>query len=379
MKVLTVYYKHKPGGFCKRLRMSIEAWLERGWQVHYIAAEPYPYSHPNLFPHILPNPARRHDTLWFWGWFFLACPWYALFTAIKYRPALIAAPSPVYACICAPARWILRKPMLTFIFSKPRFNTDCREEYRFLEKVERSLEKRGLGASSRILANSQAGRSAWVTEYGPSAERIEVFPNNVDDPPFDKEARREKLRDEFSLGPERFVIACSGIMEPHKNMDLSIEAFAKVKDPRAILMLIGDGTRIDFLKRRARELGVADRTIFTGWRRDAVELVQGADLYVFPSLREGMSDALLEALTCRVPCLVSSIPENREVARNPEQHFPPKDAQGLAEKITRCMEDRDFYDRLLRATLEDKARFTFDWKARLIAVAEETMKLRAGR
>jgi len=108
-------------------------------------------------------------------------------------------------------------------------------------------------------------------------------------------------------------------------------------------------------------LGIADKVIFTGWRENARELVQGSDLFVFPSLREGMSESLLEATNCKIPCLVSAIPENMEVIRNPEQHFNPHQTNELIQKINRCIEDETYYGNLLKKTEADGNRYIFNW------------------
>lgn len=365
-KILTVYYKHKPGGFCKRLKMSIEAYLENGHEVHYIAVAPYPYSHENLIPHILPTFSDNHDNMWFWIYFFLIAPWFTLIVGIKEGIGFISSVSPLYACICGVAKWVLRLPQLTFIFSKPKFTTGCHEKYRFMERIEHFLESIGLCWSEQILANSKGSQLAWIAEYGSPAKRIEVFPNNVDDPPFDRDTQRTRLCAEFGLETDSYIIATSGILEPHKNMKFLISAFSAVQSKKAVLLLIGDGIQRHYLQQYAVECGIAERTIFPGWRTDVLSLLQGTDLYVFPSLREGMSDALLEAMTCRIPCLISAIPENMEVISNHQQHFSPHDIQALTAKINRCIEDKDFYEQIRQSTLQSKARFVFDWKERLI-------------
>jgi glycosyltransferase involved in cell wall biosynthesis len=131
-------------------------------------------------------------------------------------------------------------------------------------------------------------------------------------------------------------------------------------------MLIGGGEQLPHLEKEAEVWGVTNRVIFTGWRDNARELVQGSDLFVFPSLWEGMSESLLEATTCKVPCLVSDIPENTEVIRNPEQHFNPSKQDELILKLNRCIEEKVYYEELLRQTEADGARFKFDWEKELI-------------
>lgn len=365
LKILTIYYKHKRGGFCKRIKMKIEAYLEKGWEVHYIAVSPYPYERPNLVPHILPTPMSRHEGIVFWIYFFLAAPVYSFLLSVKCRFALISAVSPVYAWICAPAKLFLRVPMATFLLTKPRFTTDCHNPYKALARVELFLEKIGMNCSTLLIANSQGCREEWIRQFGGKFERIEVHPNNVETQAFDKKEQREKLLREFSLQADSFVIATSSILEPHKNVETLIKAFSINMNPRAVLLLIGDGDQRSELTRLAEKLELTTRIIFTGWREDAPSLLQGADMFVLPSRREGMSEALLEAAVCGIPCLVSRIPENMEVMRNPEQHFPTDQAEILSEKINRSIEDPDYYSLLLEQTKIDVQRYIFNWKEKL--------------
>ena len=124
----------------------------------------------------------------------------------------------------------------------------------------------------------------------------------------------------------------------------------------------------------AESTGVADQIIFTGWRTDARKLIQGSDLFVFPSFREGMAESLLKATTCQIPCLVSSIPENTDVIQNPEQHFPPDCPEILTKKINRLIEDKEYYQNLSESTNEDKKRFVFDWSKSFMEFVEKLMK-----
>ncbi len=264
---------------------------------------------------------------------------------------------------------------MTLLLSKPRFLSGTAPHRAALGFLESALEKWGLAWSTRLIANSEGSREAWIRRYGRRARRIQVLPNHVEDPPFDKVEQRKRLRREFGLKPDAFVITTSGLLERQKNFEVLIRALAEASHPRAVLLLLGDGSRRKALEQLAQTLKVETQTIFTGWREDVRRLVQGSDLFVFPSFREGMSESLLEAATCRVPCLVSAIPENMEVIRNAEQQFPPDRPGCLAEKIRRVIDDREFYDQLLFSTLKEKDRYVFDWPGAMI---RETERLLAG-
>jgi glycosyltransferase involved in cell wall biosynthesis len=361
LKVLTIYYKHRRGGFCKRFRLKIETYLKADWQVHYIAVEPYPYQDKNLIAHIIPCPFKKHSGLFFWAWFFVIAPLYALAVGTRHKFNLISAATPVYAWISGPIKWLRTTPMVTLLWTKPQFSTDSYRDYQSLNKLEYILEQWGVKWSDRLIANSEACRNSWIQQYRIPANCITMHPNHIDAPSFKKEDQHQKLIQELKLTEDAFIIANTSIFEAHKNLEFLIAAFSHVNSERAVLLLIGAGEQHSHLKKVARALGVAERVIFTGWRDDARKLLQGSDLFVFPSLREGMSESLLEASTCKMPCLVSAIPENMEVIRNPEQHFSPHHTQELTQKINRCIEDKSYYNDLLKQTEVDGHRYVFDW------------------
>jgi len=373
-RVLTVYYKHKPGGFCRRLRFKIEAFLDKGWEVHYIAVEPFPYTHPNLKPHILPTPMSNHDSLLFWTYFFATVPFFTMWVGVKNKIDLITNGSPLYAFFCAPAKWLLKVPMLSLILIKPNFHAEWKYGIRMPRNFEHFLERFGLRWSEISLANSWGSGEAWKNLYDADAKNIEILPNHVDAPPFNKLIQRKKILDEFSLNSNTFIITNTGLLKKRKNLDCLILAFAKLKDKNAVLLLIGEGEEKESLMHLAETTGTSDRVIFTGWRKDARELVQGADLFIFPSHGEGMAESLLEATTCELPCLVSSIAENTDVIQNVEQHFSPDSPETLTEKINRLIEDEEYYRDLCESTNEDKKRFVFDWNARFMDFVGKLMK-----
>jgi len=373
-QVLTIYYKHKPGGFCKRLKMKINAYLNTGWIVHYISVEHFPYDHPHLIPHILPTPMQKHDTVLFWIYFFLAAPCYMAFIGLQNKVNLISVFSPLYALISCPAKWISKVPMLTFVRFPPHQNPAFSyRESCLVTYVEGLLEKFGLAVSDRVLATSEAVRQAIVNRQQGACKKTKIFYNHIEEAPFDATRQKKRLIREFSLAGNPFIIATSGLLQKRKNQEFLIRAFANTQNSESILIVMGDGDQKENLQQLAEQLGISDRTIFTGWRNDVMQLVQGADLFVFCSSQEGLSNSLLEAVASGVPCLVSNTPENQEVLRNPEQHFPPDQPDILTEKIMRAIKDREYYDNILKSTLEDKKRFIFDWEGEIIREAKELL------
>lgn len=127
---------------------------------------------------------------------------------------------------------------------------------------------------------------------------------------------REKKLKEFGISPDKVVLLSVGEMTPNKNQALLLRALAELKDPDIFCILCGKGTETERLQRLAKELQIENQVIFAGYRRDACELYHASDIFVFPSLREGMSVAVMEAMACGLPVICSAIRGNRELIQN---------------------------------------------------------------
>ncbi|MDR3634573.1 MAG: glycosyltransferase family 4 protein [Isosphaeraceae bacterium] len=115
---------------------------------------------------------------------------------------------------------------------------------------------------------------------------------------------------EASLLPRPRVLF-TGRLHPQKNLDLLLEAWPAVaRRTAANLVLAGPGEERTRLEAKARTLGVADRVQFTGAVVDVADVLRGADVFVLPSVAEGMSNSLLEAMATALPCVASGIGGN---------------------------------------------------------------------
>jgi len=370
-KILTLYYKHKPGGFCKRLKMKIEAYLDHGWTVHYIAVEPFPYQHHNLIPHIMGSPTTNHESLFFWTYFFLAAPLKVLSVARKEKIDLLSVFSPLYASLMAPAKRIFNIPMMVFIRFVPSGHTYSKPT--LSSKIHSKLESIGLSTATKTYAPSPTIKNAMINEYGSVARRIEIFPNNIKLLDFNKTEKRDKLFKDYGLPNESFIIATSGLLQKRKNIDFLITAIAESKLKQIELLIIGEGKEKVALEKLANQLGIGPQVHFTGWIRNVIPLLQGSDLFVFPSAQEGMSNSLLEALGCDLPCLISSVPENREVLVNTDLMFDLNSTTSLVQKITRLVQDSDYYAQVQESCRKESKKFVFDWSEEIVKNAENLL------
>lgn len=106
----------------------------------------------------------------------------------------------------------------------------------------------------------------------------------------------------------------TGRLHRQKNLDLLLEAWPEVAcRTSANLILVGRGSERDRLEERARALQVSDRVQFTGPLDEPAEILRAADLFVLPSVAEGMSNSLLEAMATGLPCLATDIGGNSDL------------------------------------------------------------------
>lgn len=124
-----------------------------------------------------------------------------------------------------------------------------------------------------------------------------------------------ELRHSFGLPSQGLLIGSVGRLDPIKNYAVLVEAFARLA-PRfrdACLALLGDGPQGPALRRLAESLGVAHRVHWLGRRPDPQNFFSALDLFVLPSLGEGMSNVVLEAMATGLPVVCADLPGHREV------------------------------------------------------------------
>ena len=119
---------------------------------------------------------------------------------------------------------------------------------------------------------------------------------------------RLHTRSKFGISDDIMVLGHVGSFMTQKNHIFLLEIFSEyIKlNKNSILMLVGGGELESKIKQRASELGIYEKIIFTGVRSDVPALLSAMDLFVFPSLYEGMPNTVIEAQATGLPCIVSN-------------------------------------------------------------------------
>jgi sugar transferase (PEP-CTERM/EpsH1 system associated) len=207
------------------------------------------------------------------------------------------------------ARLFYRKSKLLFEEHGRHFPEPDRRWHRL---VNRALINRLTHVS---VAVSRDIRERLVRYEGLQRDRIRIIYNGGRSAPAPDAATIQSLRAEFGFNSEHKVVGFVGRLDPVKNVRLLISAFAELKPSHANLrcLIVGDGPERDELQAEVARHGLSDEFVFAGYRSDADQLVHCMDMFVLPSLSEGTSMALLEAMSARVPVVVTNVGGNIEL------------------------------------------------------------------
>jgi len=175
---------------------------------------------------------------------------------------------------------------------------------------------------------------------------------------FGREYDRREVRKRYGLSPDDLVVGKVARLSDLKGHTFLFDAFGEVarQEPRAKLLLIGDGWRRKEYERRVARAGLTDRVVFAGLigPQEIPAAIHAMDVLVHTSLREGLARVLPQALISGVPVISYDVDGAREVVIPGETGvlLPPKDVKGLARAILHLLGDAELRKRLGRTGRE---------------------------
>jgi glycosyltransferase involved in cell wall biosynthesis len=356
--ILTCYYKPKPGGLCKRLIRSINALLERGHIVHYLAVEKFPINHKNCFFHRFPWPESKTDNLVFWFFFHLIAPVILLYLGFRYKISHAYAFVATYGFLLQPLRTIKKIPLTVFLRADIVKNYKHKGQNYALIFIDKLLEGIAI-INANIYAVSHTLQKAVTNRHTLLKPRLSaVLPNSIDEP--STSFKKEK----FNALPLNIVVV--GRLDEGKNLPLLLTAISFIKKKYAHLYIFGQGPMEDSIKQLTNDLKINDQVTLMGWQENINLIWESADMLAFPSLYEGSPNTILEALAHNVPVIASDISEHRELL--PESCLlDPLDAAVWTEKFSKIVDDPE---KILAEIYSDcstkREEYSFNWESKMV-------------
>ena len=379
MKIMTAMYTLKRGGSYDRFKMMLEAFLERDCEIHCLSLTPIQIKHSLFHNHVMYFPFKTTDGLMARLLVLSVFPLWCVWIAWRNRIDLLIAFGSLYAFIQGFSKWFLKRPMVTFIRGNSSFGLQMRNSYRFVVSLNRGIENMGLHFSDRVITNNTAIQEEVLKDLGRRNTEVRVLFNDI--PPMDISEPEDisKTRDKYGIPGDAKVLVTSGILNRGKNIETLIKSLSKIEIESVYFLIVGDGKTEadlrykDFLQGLTKKSGVDRQIIFTGWleKEDLWKIYLASDLFVLPSLSEGMPNALLEAIGLDLPCLGSRIPGVVDILQYEELLFDPHDSETIAEKVKQFFSNGEVRNRILKLCHERKKAFDFDWKERAFQMVTE--------
>ncbi len=246
-------------------------------------------------------------------------------------------------------RLVKRRAEVPFkLVSSPRVNYRTRSFWSLL--VDRWLK----AADDLLIAESDASREFLTRRLGYAADRVKTVYNGVDIPEIPSAAERKRARLQLGLDENELLLLSMGRLDAQKDHKILIDAVASLRGSRKPrCAIIGDGPMRDRLRAQIRQLGLQRTVQLPGERGDVRCWLAACDIFVLPSLWEGLPNALLEAMALGLPVVASRVDGVPEAVTDGKDGLlvAPGNAATLSVALAKLMDDPE-----LRRSLSQAAR-----------------------
>ena len=251
----------------------------------------------------------------------------------------------------------LRRKRLWFAFHHGDTYTD------FKQRLINNADRVSLRSADRVVTVCKAFEPRLAT-FGVETNRVRILHNSIVPVAPVSPAERAQLRGRLGIGADEAMVLSIGRLSKEKGHAVLLRALQLLPSVtrKWKLVLVGIGPEHDRLTRLASSLGLSERVLFAGLHADVRPFYASADVFALPSLSEGSSNVLLEAMAAKLPIAATKAGGNTEIMVHNETGLlvPFGDSPGLASAIAQLLGDPDLASRFAEAAF---ARVTREFSA----------------
>jgi glycosyltransferase involved in cell wall biosynthesis len=200
------------------------------------------------------------------------------------------------------------------------------------------------------LIQTETARKEWMKKLNLPEKKFTIIPNGINIEKFRCEINKEEKKKQLEIKENSTVITCISKLRRGKGHDILLKSFEKFYqyDNNAILLIVGDGEREEELKNSIVNFNSKNSIKFLSNRTDIAEILSISDIFTLPTEKEGMSNAIIEAMIMGVPIITTDIPANRDVLENKKTGIliPVNNIDSLTEKIKILMADKFLWEKM---------------------------------
>jgi glycosyltransferase involved in cell wall biosynthesis len=222
------------------------------------------------------------------------------------------------------------------------------------------------GVTRHIVTTGETLRRQLIEENRFPPERLTSVPTGIDSRRF-APGDRAAARAATGLPADQMLVGIVATLRSWKGHRYLVDAFARLADERASLVIVGGGPQREAIEAQVRSLGLGARVVLAGDQADVLPWLQSLDVFALPSYaNEGVPQALVQAMLCGLACVTTDIGAIPEAARDGETAIvvPPQDVDALAQGLARLVAEPALRQRLGQAAREHCMR-QFDYEAML--------------
>ena len=198
--------------------------------------------------------------------------------------------------------------------------------------------------SDKIVTVSEYVRQYLISE-GISSEKITAIPTGIDPEQFSPDKAAAVLREELKLSPDIPLVGTIAILRRKKGHHVLLNAITLVleKIPEAVFIFAGDGPQKQNILNRISELGLLNKVVMLGLRKDIPDILKSIDVFVLPTLQEALGTSFLEAMAMGKPVIGTNVGGVGEVIKDGVNGYlvEPDNPVALADAIIKMFRDKE--------------------------------------
>jgi len=203
-------------------------------------------------------------------------------------------------------------------------------EFRILNMIANQFISKNVCISSSVLNNS-------LKNFGLRKSTFEVIHNGIDTTVFTGDYEFKNIYTEIGVPSDAIIVGTVGSLREIKNQSMLLKSLSQAiqKGMNVCGIIVGEGSLRKKLEDEAKSLNIDDKIFFTGARNDVPEILSGLDIFVLTSIYEGVGNVILEAMSSKLPVIVTNFQAAFELINNNIDGYivPVNDVNALAQKI----------------------------------------------
>ncbi len=204
-----------------------------------------------------------------------------------------------------------------------------------------------------------ASMRRYALKAGIAIEKLKVLPTGINK---DIKLKDRDLRKDFSIKKNEKIILYVGLLNERKGVSKIIKIAENLREKPFKFILVGDGPSRKKIEKLINLLGLNEKVILTGFRKDIYNFYNEADLFLLPSVGEGLPGVIMESMLYGVPIVSSNIPGTKDLIKNNYNGFlcNIEDINDFKGKILKLLRDEEIRERFIKNSKE-KVKKEYSW------------------